>query len=712
MKKTFVYLLFFFILIALISACGGGIESTEQDTFLPESKSTPTSRPSPSLTYTATIVPTATITPTPTRQPITVDNVSRLEVVEEIGNLKTESLYAMALSPDGTLLAVGEFDDRSETTAAIHIYRTTEIGLIPLKTIEGAHEKTIRGLAFSPDSKYLASTSWDYTIRIWNLDDFSLAYELEGELSDSYQVSSAIEWYKDVFTLAYSPDGRYLASSMSGRQIKIWNTEDYSIKIEFPAHDRYVTALSFSPDSTQLLSGSADKKIKLWDIETGEELQLMSGHVGTVFEVGFFSDGKRAYSSGDSSIRVWDLSDGSLIDVLTGHEGYIYGVDLSPDETSFISVGIDGTLRVWAIDEKGTQAETAESPLILNMQPDYTYGLFSVAITPDGKYAYSFGFHARIYIWNLKNMPIEGHQAWVNTKRGLYQAQFIENNIFMTREWKNIYLFDIENTLEMITSQNVESAIAQGIAFNLNEEEKTLTLTDILTGKEIRKIENYNFSEGPLAISPNQDILAVANREFIYLIDIQNGSVLHKLEGHVNKKTLARTNISVFSLEFTPDSARLVSSGEDETIRVWDVATGEEIYIWYNRKSPVKAISHNSNLLALGQTGWVYAANAEDRISRVVVQNLSDGTEMFVLDDFPEDENRIIDIEFSIDDSMLLVTTNNYFTPPSTLYIYDVETQELLATYDDVNVVSFSPDATRLLAIGFEKIRVYEIPSP
>ncbi|RLB66508.1 MAG: hypothetical protein DRH04_09255 [Deltaproteobacteria bacterium] len=683
MKRTFAFLFLLLITSIFLSACGGAAESTEQPTLILEVESTSTAMPSP--TFTETTVPTVTITPTPTRQPITADVAGQLEIVQQINNMHSLNFFSMALSPDGSFLAAGEFDDSSEITAAIHLFHTTDFGLISLGKINDAHEKTIRALAFSPDNKYLASASWDHTVRIWDVENRILVTELSG-------------WQTDVYSIAFSPDNHYLAAGMADKRIRLWDITDFSLVEEWLAHDNYVTALSFSPDSLYLLSGSADKKVKLWDIDTGEELQLMSGHVGAVFDVGFFPDGKRLYSSGGSSVRIWDTTDGNLISTLFGHKGYVYSVTISKDGNTLYSSGEDKTLRVWDVNTETLEETLSDDSTLLD-------SYLNVAIHPQNQNIYILSKQGKLFVWEKGNEEFSGHIAWPLTSyRDVFEDIALaphNDNLLVAKDYiyKTIYIFDFEkNTL--IDAQGLENGYqARNVKFLIktetieNAEIKTLILINIFTGETIQSIPEYEVSGKISDISPDEKFFSVIDGRDIHIVSTLNGVIFRTLPGQAR----------IYSTRFAPNSTQIASGAEDKTIRLWDIQTGDEIYSFVHPKSVYYfKFSHSGQLLATRQEN-----------GSVIIWDLNNGEKKASIWHNDLGEERLKTISFLKNDTILAITSQSWQKDPlSTLWLWDIKTEKLLAKYDDASQAVTTSDGTRIITTNNQGISIWEVSIP
>ncbi len=189
-------------------------------------------------------------------------------------------------------------------------------------------------LAFTPDGRVLASGHYDSVVRLWDVERGELMAELKGHTAE-------------VHAVAFSPDGRWLASAGRPGELRIWDWRQGQPYAVLPGHADVVLGLAFSPDGGRLASGGLDKAVRVWDVRSGAEL-LRFEHDDNVIAVTFSPDGGRLLStSADRGARVWDLASRREVHRLVGPGEKVEAGAFSSDGQRIMTAAGDRAVRFW-----------------------------------------------------------------------------------------------------------------------------------------------------------------------------------------------------------------------------------------------------------------------------------------------------------------------------------------------------------------------------
>ncbi len=244
------------------------------------------------------------------------------------------------------------------------------------------HSNPVNTVAWSPDGRRIASGSSDNRVQVWNANDGSNVFTYRGHSGSS---SSS-----GVYTVAWSPDGKRIASGSSDNTVQVWDASDGSHVFTYQGHSSSVNAVAWSPDGKRIASGSSDNTVQVWIANDGSHVFTYRGHSYYVLTVAWSPDGKRiASGSSDGTVQVWKASDGGNVSTYR-HSTTVNIVAWSPDGKWVASGSNDNTVHVW------------------NTSQEFIYGVHAEAVkavawSPDGQRIVSGSTDKSVKVWNASD---------------------------------------------------------------------------------------------------------------------------------------------------------------------------------------------------------------------------------------------------------------------------------------------------------------------
>jgi WD40 repeat protein len=332
-----------------------------------------------------------------------------------------------------------------------------------------------------------------------------------------------------VYALAFSPDGKTLATGGQDRDIVFWDVASGKEVRRWPAGVMATRTLAFSPDGKQLVAGGMDGAIRFYNPTTGKQERVLAGqHNQWVLSLAFSRDGKQMLSADQVGVvLLWDLDKNQVVRRFTGTRNGQESVSFLPDGKSFVVAWQDGTAHQ-------IEAATGKDLRTFALTPGRSFGhqLRALAVSPDGKYLALGGLGQTVAVYEV---------ATGQRVADLPQPQ----------------------------GQVHALAFLPGGRFLAVADHRGAHVCGLASGKELRRLDLVFAGASALAVSPDGRTLAVAHGgPLVRLLDVSAGRELHTAPGHQS---------AIAALAFLPDGKRLASLAGDRQVILWETATGRAV---------------------------------------------------------------------------------------------------------------------------------------
>jgi WD40 repeat protein len=528
----------------------------------------------------------------------------------------TGNLLDAAFSPDGRWLATVKGES---TEVEVWELATNQV----VRRFTGS-QSPLLAVTFAPDGQRLAALAADGTVKIWSVET--------GRVGRTLQFAAANEV---IYSIRFSPDGRWLALSGSG--CKVWEVATGQERLAlWPG--KLVGQVSFSPDSQLIAVPNAT--VKIIALATGKDVAELTGHFDFVFATSFAPDGKTLATAGrDQIIKLWDTKWWREQATIKGHSNSIFSAEFAPDGQSLVTAGLDRTAKVWPLapmlnqrllttDETSPVQVLSGNKEILQPLAFDAAGQRLVSAVTEIEGAGERKHGASLRLWNvatgaqLLKVNAEGKTLraaiFSADERQLITADAqgtIHFHDAATGQWLRTFTSQLGEILNLACAPDgrwlAAGSLQQGVAvwelatgralYTHRFDSSVLGLAFAPDSQRIavvglnRRVDlwepatdqaraTFQFNEpiadsfATLTFTPDGRQVLVTNDASILVLDATTAREVHRLSAHAKEIT---------ALAFSPDGKRLLTTGNDRTVRLWDWTNWQELATFRTEVNPV-----------------------------------------------------------------------------------------------------------------------------
>jgi WD40 repeat protein/transcriptional regulator with XRE-family HTH domain len=546
-----------------------------------------------------------------------------------------------------------------------------------------AHDSAVTSVAYSLDGKYLATGSADRTAKVWDAETGELQFKVSLDL--------------DVWDVAFSPDDTILATS-SFTSVVGWDAKKGQKLFTLAGHtvgsatgfDLGAGRVAFNPDGSRLAVANMDGEPKIWDIASQQVVFSLTGHTAICKAIAYSPDGKiLATGSDNGEVKLWDALTGEVIFSLTGQSGLVHNVAFSPDSTRLAAVSENAILDIW---------DVSTGNLVLRLENSSTSGFRSVVFTKDNQKVIAVGYDGAARMWEVTSgrqlLTLAGHTS-------------TDLDVALSPDGKTLATVGVDLTLRMwdllpgreVATLTGHNAGGDGVAYSpdglhlaSSGNDGSVEIWDAASGEPLVAMEGAPHPWSGVAYSPDGQYVAAGSWDAVASVwDAVSGRQAITLTGHTN---------SIRAIAFSPDGKRLATASLDGTAKVWDLDTGKALITFNGHTQPGGSAQTNSVwCIAFSPDGKRLATSGFDMVR---VWDSTTGQELLTL---PFIGNAVMNIAvaFSPDGKWLASGQFN-----GLVIVRNSNTGELIYTFAGhsaaIAQIVFNGDGTRLASASFDKL--------
>ncbi|MCV3214149.1 hypothetical protein OGM63_11610 [Plectonema radiosum NIES-515] len=517
-------------------------------------------------------------------------------------------IWGVTFSHNGKLIASTSYD---------HTIKLWNLDGSVYKTLEG-HKDKVLGVSFSPDDQTIVSGDFQGVVKLWNQDGTPLI-ELKEHGNKAHR--------KGVYSINFSPDGKTIATGSRDGTIKLWKPDGTLLKT-LEAHKDGVNSVAFSPDGKMIATGGRDKTVKLWTHD-GKPLPIIKGYQDFVWDVTWSSDSQTiaaaaggTFATGnDNKIKLWNRDGTLLKTIFNAHKNGINSVAFSPDGM-IATASDDKTVKLWNRD--GT---------LLTTLSGHTNGVYAVRFSPDCKTLVSASADDTMKLWQVGNMSCSRNAKTPASPRGDSTMKFQfgngvvsilnahsdrVNKVHFSPDDKIIASASNDNRVKLWKRDGTLDKTLEGHSDNVSFSHDGQTIATASGDNDDQTVKLWN-RDGKLSrtLFPKShnkilDLNVSPNGKFIALGNMDSKVIILRLDSTKKRQILDKHEDWVRAVAWSPDSQMLASASDDSTVKLWKQDNKGEFHIY---KTLAGENGHNSWVLSVSfsPNGQMIATSSNDK---------------------------------------------------------------------------------------------------